>query len=339
MEMVRSGMGEHFQTFDADGLRGFRRAKDRSLSNKLTTVREAVARFVTDGSYVAVGGFGTNRIPTALLHEIIRQGRQHLGLSGHTATHDCQILAATGSFDRCDIAYVVGLEARGLSPQARRLFESGRVRTCEWTNAALAWRYRAAAMGVPFLPTRLMGGTDTYRRSAAKTITCPFTGIPLILVPALVPDVALVHVHRADVSGNGHIEGILISDPDLARAAKHVILTCEELVPQDYFRENPSRTSIPWFCVDAVIEVPHGSYPGNMPDRYFSDEDHIREWLQAERDPETFAAFLREHVLDCEDFEAYLRRCGGAERLAHLRRVERLIPEPTTQSGRGRGND
>jgi len=335
MEPVSAGVGELFQTFDADGLRQFRRAKDRSLSNKLTSVRDAVSRYVQDGCYIAVGGFGADRIPTALLHEIVRQGRRDLGLSGHTATHDCQILAATGCFNRCDIAYVVGLEARGLSPQARRLFESGRVRMCEWSNAALAWRYKAAAMGVPFLPVRILGGTDTYHRSAARTVRCPFTGIPVILVPALAPDVALIHVHRADVSGNAHIQGILISDPDLARASRHVIVTCEELVPQTYFRDDPARTTIPWFCVDAVVEVPYGSYPGNMPGLYFSDEEHLRQWLQTERDPEQFAAFLKRCILDCEDFDAYLRACGGWERLAHLRRVERLIPEPAAPSGPG----
>ena len=143
------------------------------------TVAEAVRRFVHDGDYLAVGGFGSDRIPTAVLHEIVRQRKQDLGFAGHTSTHDFQVLAAgnlTGRgrlLARVDAAYIVGLEARGLSPHARRVMESGEVEVCEWTNYALAVRLRAAASGVPFLPARTMLGTDTFRRSAAKVDPVP----------------------------------------------------------------------------------------------------------------------------------------------------------------------
>ena len=166
-----------------------------------------------------------------------------------------------------DVAYIVGLEARGLSPHARRVMESGTVEVCEWTNYALAVRFQAAAMGVPFLPARTMLGTDTFRRSAARVIDCPFTGRPLVAVPALYPDVAAIHVHEADRYGNCRIRGTTVADLDLARAAKRVIITCERLIPHDEFRRDPHLTAIPFFCVDAVCEVPYGSYPGNMPVR------------------------------------------------------------------------
>ncbi len=325
MDILSSGAGELFEPFDMDGLRAFRGGKDRTLANKLTTVADAVGRLIPDGSYLGVGGFGANRIPTAVLHEIVRQRRKNLGLSGHTATHDCQILAAGECIDRCDIAYVIGLEARGLSPQSRRLFQSGKVRMCEWSNAALAWRYRAAAMGIPFLPARVMSGTDTYARSAAKTCRCPFTGAPLVLLPALAPDAGIIHVHRADPAGNCEIEGILVADPDLARASRRVIITCERLVATEYFRQHPERTAIPWFCVDAVIEVPFGSYPGNMAGCYFSDEAHLRQWLEAERDEQTLARFVNEYIFASADFNAYLEKCGGMKRLAELRRLELLV--------------
>lgn len=318
----RVGEGELFQDPDANRARDYFRGRSRAMTRKVMPVREAVTRFVADGDYLAVGGFGGSRIPTALLHEIVRQGRKNLGLSGHTATHDCQILAAAKSFNRCDVAYVVGLEARGLSRSSRRLFESGGVKVTEWTNAALAWRYKAASMGVPFLPVRVMLGTDTARKSAAVEMECPFTGQTLLAVPALYPDVALIHVHRADVYGNCQIDGIMIADWDLARAAKRLIITTERLIPSEDIRRQPDRTAIPYFLVDAVCEVPYGSYPGCMPYEYFSDEKHLREWLEAEEDEETLRTFLDTFIYGVVDFNGYLERCGGLERLRQLRAEE-----------------
>src|SRR5882672_8154510 len=240
--------------------------------------------------------------PTSVLHEIVRQGKQNLGFAGHTATHDFQILCAgnlTGrgkTLARVDVAYIVGLEARGLSPHARRVMESGEVEGTEWTNYALAVRFKAAAMGVPFLPSRTMLGTDTFLRSGARAIACPFTGERLTALPALYPDVAAIHVHEADRYGNCRIRGITVADFDLARAAKKLIVTCERLIPSDDIRSDPSRTVIPFYCVDAVCEVPFGSYPGNMPYEYFSDEAHLKKWLAAERDPATHRQFLDEYL-------------------------------------------
>jgi glutaconate CoA-transferase subunit A len=296
------------------------------MESKVVSVQDAVRRFVTDGCYLGVGGFGTNRIPTAPLHEILRLGIKGLGLSGHTATHDCQILAAGGAIDRVDVAYVVGLEARGLSRSARRLFETGKLRATEWTNGALAWRYQAAAMGIPFIPARIMFGTDTYRHSAAKEVICPFTDMRLIALPALSPDVALIHVHRADAYGNSQIDGILVSDADLARAAKRVIITCERLISTEDIRRDPARTAIPYFLVDAVCEVPYGSYPGNMPYEYFSDEPHLRAWLEAEEDPATLERFLSTFIYETTNFTDYLQLCGGIDRMRQLR-IEELLPE------------
>lgn len=317
------GEGRLFTDPDPDAARSFfRRKKAQGTGDKLTTVREAVKDYIDDGDYLAVGGFGTNRIPTAVLHEIVRQGRRNLGLSGHTATHDCQILVAGDCLNRCDVAYVVGLEARGLSAAARRAFESGRIETTEWTNAALAWRYRAAAMGVSFLPIRTMLGTDTARYSAAVQITCPFTDKLYLAVPALYPDVGIIHVHAADAAGNCWIEGITVSDRDLAMASRHLIITTERIIPEDEIRRRPHRTVIPGYLVDAVIEVPYGSYPGNMPYLYYSDEDHLREWLQADRDPSTLQEFLGRHIHSVADHWEYIETVGGLKRMNRLRHLE-----------------
>ena len=302
------------------------RKKSRALKPKVMNVSEAVSRFVRPGDYLVVGAVGAVRIPTAVLHEVARQGITGLKFGGHTATHDCQILSAARAFDACDIAYVVGLEARGLSKESRRHFESGNVELVQWTNAALAWRLKAAAMGISFIPARHMLGTDTLAHSAAKVVECPYTGKPLVALPALYPDLAVIHVHEADIYGNARIRGILVADEDLARASKKVIVTCERLIPHEEIRREPHLTNIPYYCVDAVVEVPFGSYPGNMPGEYYSDEDHLRLWLEKEKDPEEFRRFFRRYVLETKDFDEYLELCGGIERLRELRHQE-LFPE------------
>lgn len=319
-----TSQGELFSTPDVDGARSFFAQKSRAMTDKRMTVTEAVSHFVHDGDYFASGGFGGVRISTAVLHEIVRQRIQGLGLSGHTATHDFQILAAGKSFDRCDIAYVVGLERRGLSPNARRYLESGAVRMTEWSNATLGWRYKAAAMGIPFLPARSVLGTDVFTHSAAKKITCPFTGLPLLAIPALFPDVGVVHVHRADQYGNAQVDGISIADYDMSRACKRLIVTTERLISTDEIRKNPCHTFIPYWLVDAVCEVRYGSYPGNMPYEYYSDEAHLADWLEAEKEESTLQAFVEKYIYGTRDFEEYLALCGGEAQMQTLRELEPL---------------
>lgn len=331
MDILSQGTGTLYTDPSADRAREFFATKPRALTDKLTTVAEAVAGLVQDGDYLAIGGFGSDRIPTAVVHEILRQGKQNLSMAGHTATHDFEILCAgnmTGrgkALARVEIAYVVGLEARGLSPHARRVMESGEVAFTEWSNYALAVRLKAAAMGLPFLPARTMLGTDTFRHSGAKVINCPFTGERLVALPALYPDIAAIHVHEADRYGNCRLRGTTVADIDLARAAKKLIITCERLMPNEVIRSDPSLTVIPFFCVDAVCEVPYGSYPCNMPYEYFSDEDHLRAWRHAEKDVETFRKFLDTYIYGARDFAEYLHRCGGLLRLQELRQHEFLL--------------
>lgn len=305
--------------------------KPRGMTSKVTSVREAVERLVQDGDYLAIGGFGTNRIPTAVCHEIVRQKKQQLSFAGHTATHDFQLLCAGNLTDRgqtlakVDAAYIVGLEARGLSPQARRVMESGTLQVAEWSNYALAVRFRAAAMGVPYLPVRSMLGTDTGRCSGAKEVTCPYTGVKLLALPALYPDVAAIHVHEADIYGNARLRGTSVADLDVARSAKKLIITCERLISNDEIRREPDRTSIPFYCVDAVCEVPFGSFPGNMPYEYFSDEDHLKRWLTEEEDPVRYREFLAEAIWNHADFASYLQWAGGLTRMQMLRQQEFLF--------------
>ena len=331
MTPLDRGLGSLFSDPSSDAARQAFRARPRAATDKLMTVSEAVTRFIHDGDYLAVGGFGVNRIPTAIVHEILRQQRQNLRFAGHTSTHDFQLLCAGNLMGRgkllaaVDAAYVVGLEARGLSPHARRVMESGELAITEWSNYTLALRFKAAAMGVPFVPARSLLGTDTFTRSAAVVVPCPFTGEKLAAIPALYPDVAAIHVHEADRTGNARFSGTSVADIEVARAAKRVILTCERLVPEDEMRRDPARTAIPYFLVDAVCEVPFGSYPGNMPGEYFSDEAHLRSWLEVEADLDRYREWLGHYVFGHNDFSEYLQLCGGLPRLQELRRQELLL--------------
>jgi glutaconate CoA-transferase subunit A len=322
VEVIDQGIGKIFTDPDADKAREFFRTKNRKLESKLMSVKEAVEKFVHDGDYLTLGGFGANRAPIAAAHEIVRQGRKNMGFAGHTSTHDFQILCAGEVFDKVDVAYIVGLEARGLSPNARRYMESGKVEVSEWTNYSLSVRFKAAAAGVSFYPSRNIMGTDTFKYSGAMIIECPFTGTKYAAMPALYPDVSVIHVHESDIYGNCRARGIIVSDFDVARASKRLIITTERLISNDEIRRDPSLTDIPYWCVDAVCEVPYGAYPGNMYQEYFSDEEHIREWLKVEEDPVEFKKFIEKNIYSCKDHFNYIEKNGGMHKLLKLREKE-----------------
>jgi len=299
--------------------------KSRALVDKRTTVAEAVAAYVQDGAFIAVGGFGHVRVPMALVYEIVRQRKQGLALAGKTAVHDCDILVGSGCVTRVEAAYAFGHELRGLSAASRRKVESGACRVvAENSNAGFQWRFLAAMMGVSFIPTRHMLGTETLQESSAVVIEDPFTGKPIALLPACQPDVALLHVPRADMYGNCQIDGILVEDLELSRAARRVIVTTERIVDPETIRQRPWLTSIPFHVVDAVVEVPHGAHPCNMPYLYFFDEEHIAEWRAMSRSEEGAQDYFEKYVFGVPDYAAYLERAGGEARMEALRSLEAM---------------
>jgi len=326
MEILCEGRGELVGWRDPDEHRQWvRENKSRELKDKRMSVSEAVGRFIRDGDFIAVGGFGHVRVPMALIYEIVRQGRRNLTMAGKTAVHDIDILVAAGCVNRVEVAYSFGHELRGLSPASRRAVESGRCRVvAEISNAGYQWRFLAAAMGIPFIPSRNLLGTDTFEKSSAKIVRDPWSGKPVCLLPACYPDVALFHVHRCDKYGNAQIDGILVEDFELARAAQRVIVTTEEIVDEETIRRQPDRTAIPFFVVDAVCEVPYGAHPTQMPYLYYFDEEHIREWLTVSRTEEGARAYFEKYVFGVRDFEEYLERVGGVRKLNELRRIENL---------------
>ncbi len=324
MEVLAEGKGELLGWHDPDENRQWvRENKSRALVDKRMTVQEAVQRFVHDGDYVAIGGFGHIRVPMAVLYEIIRQRKRNLAIAGKTAVHDIDILIGGGCVSKVECAYAFGHELRGLSPAGRRAVESGRVKVvAEISNAGYQWRFLAAAMGLPFIPARNLAGTDTFEKSSAKLVRDPWSGKPIVLIPAAYPDVALFHVPRCDKYGNAQVDGILVEDFELSRAARRVIVSTEEIVDEEAIRANPRHTVIPYYVVDAVVEVPFGAHPTEMPYLYYFDEEHIREWLHLSTTDEGVQEYMDRYVFSVRDFEEYLERVGGIRKMNLLRRIE-----------------
>jgi acyl CoA:acetate/3-ketoacid CoA transferase alpha subunit len=317
MEVLQQGIGPLIQPPDLNAFRAWNREKPKAMIDKRMTEAEAVERFIHDGDYIGTELYGTVRCPQSLVNEIVRQGKQDLRVAGQ-GVYELDILLGAGLVKALDITYI-GMEVYGVSNCLRREVESGRVETCvEWSNAGIAWRFKATAMGVPFLPTRSMLGSDTLKYSAAKVIECPFTGDPLCLLPALILDVGLIHVHRADKFGNAQIDGITGFSAELARASKRLLISAEEIVSTDVIRATPEKTIIPYYLVDAVVEAPFGSHPGEMCYDYERDEDQIKEWIQASKTEETTKAYLEKYIYGVADHAAY-RELVGEKRLADLK--------------------
>jgi acyl CoA:acetate/3-ketoacid CoA transferase alpha subunit len=298
--------------------------KNRSLQDKTMSIKDAVSKYVSTGDYLAMGGFGHVRVSMSAIYEMIRQKKRDLAIAGKTAVHDIEILVAGDCIKRVDRAYSGGHEVRGLSPAFRRAAESGQIEVQEWSNASFQWRFRAAAMGIPFMPTRILMGTDTFKYSGAKVAKDPFTGMKIALLPACYPDIVFIHVHRCDVYGNCQIDGISIEDIDLSRAARKLVVTTEKIIENSEIRREPWRTTIPFYYVDAVCEVPYGSHPGNMPYEYYFDEEHIGMYMKMAKTTEGAEEYIDKYVRGVEDFEEYLSLIGGLKKLAYLYRLEHL---------------
>jgi acyl CoA:acetate/3-ketoacid CoA transferase alpha subunit len=326
LPIIAEGSGELIGWHDPDENRAWiRDHKPRGLIDKRMTVAEAVAKFVRDGDFIAFGGFGHVRVPMAMVYEIARQRRRDLIVAGKTAVHDIDILIGAGCVSKVECAYAFGHEIRGLSPCGRRAVESGQVKVAaEISNAGYQWRFLAGMMGIPFIPARTMLGTDTFNKSSSKIIQDPWSGKPILLLPAAYPDVSLLHVPRCDRYGNAQIDGILVEDYELARASRRVIISTEQIVDEDIIRGDPRQTAIPYYLVDAVCEVPFGAHPAQMPYLYFFDEKHIAKWLTLSKTAEGTNEYLEEYVFGVSDFTQYLERVGGSARLQMLKHFEQL---------------
>ena len=302
-------------------------------TDKVMDLATAIERFVKDGSHISIGGFTVNRNPMAAVYEIIRQGKKNLHLYAHSNGQGVDELIGGGCVSRLEIAYAGSGRFAPTCIRFRRAVEQGTLAVEDYSNYQMTLRFLAGAMGVPFLPTRSSLGTSVFStwgfseamrggdpRLPNKKIDVmdnPFDGWggadKLVLVPAVNPDVTLLHVQKADRAGTARIEGLPFADVEQAKAAARVIITCEELVETDVLRENPDLNRIPFFCVDAVVPVAHGAYPTACYRYYDYDPAFLNGYREAALDDEKHAAYLEDNILSVKDHAAFLARQGAAQ--------------------------
>jgi glutaconate CoA-transferase subunit A len=292
--------------------------KKKGLHDKRSTMKDAVAKYVGDGMNVGVAGFVNTRVPIAVVHEMIRQGAKDLTLSYQSASMTNELLAGAMIIDPSHVSIKRvtqawwGYEVIGIAPLFRYLIGNEMMEIDDYTNYGASARFKAAAMGLPFIPIRDHGGSDMELVNNGKMIECPFTGRNVYVLPACYPDVAIVHVQMADMYGNCRIFGAHNTCPEIAMAAGHTIVVAEEIVTTESIRQYPNLTEIPYVAVDAVVEQPFGGYPGavygyywfDMPEflgfrslcdefRKTGNKDKLKEWYD-------------KYIFGCETFDDYL---------------------------------
>jgi glutaconate CoA-transferase, subunit A len=272
--------------------------------DKLVSLSEAIATNVHDGDTIYAAGF-THLIPFAAGHEIIRQGQKDLILARATPDLIYDQMVAAGCARKVIFSYM-GNPGVGSLRFVRSEIEAGRLEWEEYSHFGMISRLQAGATGLPFMPMNLTGVEDLESANANyRRVTDPYSGNEVVVVPALQPDVAIVHVQRADAQGNAHIWGIIGEQKEAAFAAKRVILSAEEIVDESVIRSDPNRTLIPGFVVDAVCQVPYASHPSYTQGYYDRDNAFYLAWDEISKTRQGVQNYLDEWVYGVKDRVEY----------------------------------
>ena len=287
--------------------------RDRGLREKVMSLEEA-ARLVNDGDHVAIGGCTMSRTPLAMIWALLRARRRDLVVSRSITSTEGDLFFASGASKHVITSWFTQGIVWGVSKVMRHYTENKLARFEEWSHMSMGLRYRAGAMGVPFMPSRSMMGSDVGRRvgDELKTMACPFTGEQVVLLPALNPDVALIHVQRCDAYGNAQLDGLQFMDIDMAMAANRVILTTERIVSNDQIRRTPDLTRIPFFAVEAVVEAPIGCAPHECYGVYEPFFSHLDAYAaRTAKDPvKGCQDYLEEYYYAPKSWPGYLTKLG-----------------------------
>lgn len=308
---------------------------------KVKTLKDAVSHFIHDNCHISFGGFTVNRQPMACAYEMIRQKIKNLHVYIHSGGQALDILIGAGCVKAVEIAYGANGRFAPTCVRFRKAVERGQLQLEDYSNYQMTLRFKAGAMGIPFLPVKSGMGTDIVKKwgfSAEmrsknprlpnqKLIVQknPFTGKdpePVILVPAINPDVTILHVQQADYQGTVRISGLTFADIEQARAAKQVIVTCEELVDPKVLRADPDRNQIPFFAVDAVVHIPRGAHPSACYGYYDYDVQHLNFYHTMALDDKKFSDYLDEFVLAVDCHKEYLNKIGTKA----LERIQAVAP-------------
>jgi glutaconate CoA-transferase, subunit A len=279
--------------------------------SKMMPLSQAIHQYVQDGDIIYAAGF-THLIPFAAGHEIIRQERRNLVLARATPDLIYDQMVAAGCARKVVFSYM-GNPGVGSLRILRSALEAGKLEWEEYSHFSMISRLQAGATGLPFMPMNPTAAGDLERANPNyRTVTDPYSGQPVVVVPALKPDVAIVHVQRADADGNAQIWGIIGEQKEAAFAAERVILTAEEIVSADVIRSDPNRTLIPGFIVDAVCQVPFCAHPSYTQGYYDRDNDFYLEWDEISKTAESVQKYLDEWVFGVQDRQEYWQKLGAA---------------------------
>jgi glutaconate CoA-transferase, subunit A len=295
-------------------------------TDKVMPLKEAIERYVFDGAHISIGGFTVNRNPMAAVYEIVRQRKRALHVYAHSNGQGVDELIGGGCVERLEIAYAGTGRFAPTCLRFRREVQAGRLQVEDYSNYQMTLRFAAGAMGVPFLPVRSGMGTDIVRHwgfspaqrqtddrlpdAKLTTMDNPFgnwcNASKVLLVPAINPDVTIIHVQQSDHAGTVRMDGLPFTDVEQAKSARRVIVTCETLVDKESLRENPGSNQLPFFCVDAVVHVPYGAYPTACYRYYDYDPQFLSNYRLWDQDDERHADYLRQYILETADHAAFM---------------------------------
>ena len=318
MEVIDRGDAEyHF--IDPDDFREYvRDRKNRNWEDKLMDEREAVKKFVDNGDYLAYDFSSLTRGPQSLIREIIRQRKKHLWICAKFTLLESVLLAGAGCIDKIDVGFL------GFGPYIAKKVQNGEVKVYDWSNGSITYRLIAGAMGIPFIPARDLLGTDTFKKSGAVAVRDPFTGKPVALMPALNPDVAIIHVQEADIYGNARVYGPTVATLETAMASKKVIISAERIVETIEFRKEPNMTIIPYYLVDAVVHAPFGAYPGGTQGYYEMDAEHYL-MLSSIKEEDDMQKYLEEYIYSVDSHDEFLEKRVGMKKLRELVKKAQIL--------------
>jgi acyl CoA:acetate/3-ketoacid CoA transferase alpha subunit len=294
--------------------------------SKLMTADEAVRRFVSDGALVGMGGQSIGRSAMCLYHEVIRQRKKDLTLVGCNLSIPMDMMVGLGMVTRTECG-TGNLERFGTTHCWRRAVEQGRLVNEDYSHLAMVTRFLGGEMGLPFMAIQSLLGSDILAKKSASTgkkydiIDNPWNpGEKVVLLPSLNPDVSIIHAQKADEMGNLIIEGFLAHEPEMIRASKAVIVSCEDIVSSDVIRRYPERTTIPYVYVSAVVHQPWGAHPTSVYRCYAHDGLHMREYQKAAREGgAVFEAYMERYIFSNANFDEYLEKVGGLRKYNRLR--------------------
>jgi glutaconate CoA-transferase subunit A len=285
---------------------------------KITSLSEAAA-LVNDGDIVAIGGNLSAREPIGMIRELIRQGKRNLHTVGGAHGVDIDLMCAGGIVRTVQNSFV-GFEADfGLAPNFRRMVETGTIHVKETDCIAIMVQLRASQFGVPFMPTPVVAGTQVLGvNTDFRQITCPFTGEKVNLLPALRPNVAIIHAHKADDHGNVKLYPPYFADLWFVEASEKVIVTVEKIITQEEMKSIGSN--IPYYEITAIVELPLGAHPTSCYPDYSYDRAHLSEYMKAAHSgPNAFSSqYLQKYVFKPKDHQEYLEIIGGDEKQVSL---------------------